>query len=119
MAFPEARRAIMKMDDIPFSTTDWSTVPQTEHKGATGTAHWRTRQCGTIRVRLVEYSPGYLADHWCHKGHILFCLDGRLDVELSDGRRFTLTPGMSYEVGDDVAPHRSTTAGGAKLFIVD
>jgi quercetin dioxygenase-like cupin family protein len=68
---------------------------------------------------MVEYSPGYLADHWCSKGHILLCLEGKLEIELEDGRRFTLTAGMSYQVGDNAEPHRSSTAIGAKLFIVD
>lgn len=109
----------MKIDAIPFGTTDWSAVPSTEHPGETGMAFWRTRQFGPIRVRMVEYSPGYLADHWCSKGHILLVLDGVLDTELADGRRVTLTPGMSYQVADEAEAHRSTTATGAKLFIVD
>jgi quercetin dioxygenase-like cupin family protein len=109
----------MKMSAIPFGTTDWSTVTPTEHKGDSGIALWRTRNFGEMRVRLVEYSPGYLADHWCSKGHILFCLDGELHTELEDGRVFTLKPGMSYQVADNAEPHRSSTATGAKLFIVD
>ncbi|MCW5592063.1 MAG: hypothetical protein FIB05_06250 [Betaproteobacteria bacterium] len=109
----------MHMSGIPFGTTDWSQVERTEHKGVTGLAYWRTREFGGIRVRLVEYTPGYLADHWCVKGHILLCLEGRLETELRDGRRFTLEPGMSYQVADNAEPHRSSTATGAKLFIVD
>ncbi len=109
----------MHMSGIPFGTTDWSQVERTEHKGVTGLAYWRTRDFGGIRVRLVEYTPGYLADHWCVKGHILLCLEGRLETELRDGRRFTLEPGMSYQVADNAEPHRSSTATGAKLFIVD
>lgn len=109
----------MRMTDIPFGTTDWSGVERTEHKGETGVATWQTRQFGGIRVRMVEYSPGYLADHWCEKGHILFCLEGELTTELKDGREFVLTPGMSYQVADGAEPHRSATAIGAKLFIVD
>ena len=85
----------------------------------TGTARWRTREFGGIRVRLVDYSPGYRADHWCNKGHILLCLDGELDTELADGRRFRLRPGMSYQVADRAEPHRSSSATGATLFIVD
>jgi hypothetical protein len=107
------------MSAIPFGTTDWSTVASTEHKGETGTAYWRTRQFGEIRVRMVEYTPGYLADHWCSKGHIILCVEGALHTELKDGRRFTLTPGMSYQVADGAEPHRSRTDVGAKLFIVD
>ena len=109
----------MQMTDIPFGTTDWSTVEVTEHKGATGMARWRTRNFGGIRVRLVEYSPGYHADHWCSKGHILLCLEGELHTELADGRQFVVMPGMSYQVADNAEPHRSFTHTGVKLFIVD
>jgi hypothetical protein len=109
----------MKMEAIPFGTTDWSKVEVTEHPGETGKAWWRTRQFGPIRVRMVEYTPGYLADHWCSKGHILLCLEGELHTDLADGRRFTLTPGTSYQVADDHEAHRSFTSTGAKLFIVD
>ncbi|HEX4302108.1 MAG TPA: DHCW motif cupin fold protein [Rhizomicrobium sp.] len=109
----------MNIADIPFTVSDWAQVEPTQHPGATGMALWRTRQFGTIRVRMVEYTPGYEADHWCEKGHILLCLEGRLDTELADGRRFTLTPGMSYQVADGAAPHKSVSATGAKLFIVD
>lgn len=109
----------MEMRDIPFGTTDWSEIEPTEHPGVTGKALWRTRQFGTIRVRMVEYTPGYLADHWCSKGHILLCLKGELVTELEDGRTFTLTPGTSYQVADNAEPHRSRTEGGATLFIVD
>lgn len=109
----------MDIRDLPFGTTDWRDVPATHHPGTTGRATWRTRQFGAIRVRMVDYSPGYLADHWCTKGHILLCLAGELRTELADGRVFTLTPGMSYQVADGAEPHRSSTAGGATLFIVD
>ena len=110
----------MQMHDIPFGTTDWSNVPETLHPGETGAATWRTRNFGPIRVRMVAYSPGYLADHWCSKGHILLCLEGELTTELEDGRSFVLKPGMSYQVADGAEPHRSRTGpAGAKLFIVD
>ena len=109
----------MQMTDIPFGTTDWSSLERVEHKGETGVAFWRTRDFGSIRVRLVEYSPGYLADHWCVKGHILLCLEGELHTELQDGRSFVLRPGMSYQVADNAEPHRSRTATGAMLFVVD
>ncbi|TXH67245.1 MAG: hypothetical protein E6Q83_18375 [Thiothrix sp.] len=109
----------MKITNLPFGLTDWSTIPATEHKGDTGMAYWRTQQFGDIRVRMVEYTPGYLADHWCVKGHILLCLEGELVTELEDGRIFTLTPGVSYQVADHAEPHRSSTQIGAKLFIVD
>ena len=109
----------MKMSAIPFGTTDWAEVPQTEHPGERGVARWRTRQFGEIRVRMVEYSPGYSADHWCSKGHVLLCLAGELETLLQDGRRFVLKPGMSYQVADGAEAHRSSTANGATLFIVD
>jgi hypothetical protein len=109
----------MQMHDIPFGTTDWSTVDETAHPGETGVARWRTREFGGIRVRVVEYSPGYRADHWCEKGHILYLLDGVLQTELGDGRIVTLTAGTSYQVADGAQPHRSFTETGAKLFIVD
>ncbi|VWC58766.1 DHCW motif cupin fold protein [Burkholderia lata] len=109
----------MKMTDIPFGTTDWSTVEPTEHRGERGIARWRTVQFGEIRVRQVDYSADYLADHWCVKGHILYCLEGELLTELEDGRQFTLRPGMSYQVADHAEAHRSSTTTGARLFIVD
>ena len=109
----------MHLADIPFTTTDWRSVEPIEHPGETGTALWRTRQFGAVRVRMVEYSADYVADHWCGKGHVLLCLAGELDTELRDGRRFRLTPGMSYQVADDTEPHRSRSRTGATLFIVD
>jgi quercetin dioxygenase-like cupin family protein len=109
----------MKLLGIPFTVTDWSGIHPTEHHGECGAAYWRTQHFEEIRVRLVEYTQGYVADHWCTKGHILFCLSGQLETELRDGRKFTLTPGMSYQVADNAEPHRSSTTTGAKLFIID
>jgi len=110
----------MKIPELAFSMTDWSAIVPTEHPGETGAAFWRTLNVGDIRIRVVEYSPGYLADHWCDRGHILYVLEGVLDTELKDGRRFTLTAGMSYKVSDHGdAAHRSSTRDGARLFIVD
>ena len=109
----------MEMKNIPFGITDWEEIIPTEHNGETGMAVWRTQEFGNIRVRMVEYSAGYLADHWCSKGHILFCIEGELHTELADGRKFILTPGTSYQVADNAEPHRSYTKAGAKLFIVD
>jgi uncharacterized cupin superfamily protein len=109
----------VKIDDLPFGTTDWAEVPATRHTGETGHALWRTRQFGEVRVRVVEYSPGYKADHWCQKGHFLLVLEGELATELADGRVFTLKPGMSYQVADGAEAHRSVTREGAKLFVVD
>ena len=109
------------MSNIPFGTTDWSAVEPTVHPGETGTATWRTRTFDGIRVRMVEYSTGYLADHWCSKRHILLCLVGELHTELADGRRVVLRAGMSYQVADGAEAHRSrtTSTAGATLFVVD
>jgi hypothetical protein len=109
----------MQMTAIPFGTTEWSSIEPTIHDGTQGHALWRTRQFGDIRVRMVEYSPGYVADHWCAKGHILLCLEGRLHTALEDGRSFVLVPGVSYQVADNAERHRSSAPEGAKLFIVD
>jgi hypothetical protein len=110
----------MKIPTLPFTVTDWAAIEPTRHPGETGHALWRTLDIGDLRVRCVEYSPGYLADHWCDRGHVLYVLEGELTTELKDGRVFTLKPGMSYQVSDfGDAPHRSSTATGARLFIVD
>lgn len=109
----------MKILDVPFTTIDWSAVPPTEHPGETGVARWRTLEVGNLRVRMVDYSPGYLADHWCERGHVLLVLEGELVTELSNGETHVLKAGHSYQVADVVAPHRSRTEHGSKLFIVD
>jgi quercetin dioxygenase-like cupin family protein len=109
----------MRIADIPFGLTDWSKIESTTHQGDSGTAVWQTQQFALIRVRMVEYSANYLANHWCEKGHILLCLAGELETQLADGRKFVLTPGVSYQVADQAEPHRSSTRLGAKLFIVD
>jgi quercetin dioxygenase-like cupin family protein len=113
----------MKIENIPFNTVNWSQIERVEKTADAGSVFWRTQQFGDpanpIRVRMVEYSPGYVSDHWCTKGHILLCLEGELITVLADGRQFTLQPGMSYQVADHAEPHRSTAPKGAKLFIVD
>lgn len=109
----------MHIADLPFVTTDWASLPATEHPGTTGKAYWRTQHFGPMRVRMVEYTADYLADHWCQKGHVLLCVKGELQTELEDGRQFTLSPGISYQVADNAEPHRSSTRTGATLFIVD
>ncbi len=109
----------MRMTQIPFGTTDWSEVVPTVYAGEHGSALWRTREFSDIRVRMVEYSAGYVSDHWCSKGHVLLCLQGELVTTLQDGREFTLRPGMSYQVADGAEAHRSHTTAGATLFIVD
>jgi len=102
-----------------FTTIDWSAVSESEHPGTTGAAFWKTLQFGDVRVRLVRYTPEYLADHWCARGHVLHVLSGTLVTDLHDGRSVTLEAGMSYTVADHAMPHRSRTEGGALLFIVD
>jgi quercetin dioxygenase-like cupin family protein len=109
----------MNMQNIPFGTTNWSSVEPIEKSAQAGKAFWRSQQFGDVRVRMVEYTAGYVSDHWCTKGHILLCLEGELHTELEDGRTFTLKAGMSYQVADTAEPHRSTSPNGAKLFVVD
>jgi hypothetical protein len=109
----------MRLSDIPFGVTVWADLSPIEHAGEQGHALWRTQQFGDVRVRWVQYSPGYVANHWCQKGHILLCVEGELLTELEDGRRFVLRPGMSYQVADGAERHRSSAPKGATLFIVD
>jgi hypothetical protein len=109
----------MKILSFPFATIDWSSVSKEEHSGETGIAYWQVQYLNDIRIRKVEYSPGYKANHWCSKGHVLFCMEGEMVTELKDGRLFKLTEGMCYFVGDDNEPHRSFTENGCRLFIVD
>ena len=103
----------------PMAVIDWTKVKAEEHSGEKGTAVWRTQVMGDIRIRMVEYSPGYKADHWCTKGHVILCLSGQMDIELADGKRLTMKAGESYQVGDGDPAHRTTTESGVKLFIVD
>jgi hypothetical protein len=107
------------MPEIPFNVIDWDRVPKTEHPGANGAAFWRTVELDGLRVRMVEYSAGYLADHWCQKGHIVHCLEGSFTTEQENGESIVLESGMTYVVSDDLSSHRSTTAGGVKLLIID
>jgi quercetin dioxygenase-like cupin family protein len=109
----------MKLEGIAFQTTDWSKVEPTGHPGNPGTAHWRTKEVGNVRVRVVDYSPGYVADHWCERGHVVLVLEGELITELRDGREVVLGPGQSYVVADGNEAHRSRSPHGARLFIVD
>ncbi|MGD0753859.1 MAG: DHCW motif cupin fold protein [Bacteroidales bacterium] len=110
----------MKTDkNIPFQAINWTAIPKIEHKGETGTAFWQTLEFQGLRIRIVEYSKGYLADHWCRKGHIVHCLDGEFVSELQDGEKFVLKEGMTYVVSDDLSSHRSTTANGVKVMIID
>ena len=110
----------MKLSGLPVGMIDWSGVPPLAQAGRSGTATARSRQFGDIQLRLVSYSPGYVADHWCDKGHLVFVVDGSLTIEHRDGRRYDLAPGMSYHVSDnDGAAHRVVSTGGASIFVVD
>ena len=109
----------MKLEQIPFQAVDWTAIPATVHPGAPGQATWRTLEVGNVRARVVEYSPGYVADHWCERGHVVHVLEGELVTELRDGRTFRAGAGKGYIVADGDGAHRSRTDGGAKIFIVD
>lgn len=109
----------MNKQNIPFTVIEWGKIKAAAHKGETGTAFWHTVQYPGLRIRIVEYSPGYLADHWCRKGHIVHCLEGEFVSESEDGGSFTLLEGMTYVVSDDLSSHRSVTQTGAKLMIID
>jgi hypothetical protein len=105
--------------NIAFQITDWDKISASEHKGDTGIAYWKTLQFEGLRIRMVEYSKNYKADHWCEKGHIIYCIEGEMDTELADGRVLKLFKGMSYQVSDELSSHRTSSADGVKLFIVD
>jgi len=107
------------MSNIPFQTIDWTSIEKIEHKGETGVAFWQTLQLEGLRIRIVEYSKGYLADHWCQKGHIVYCLEGSFITELSTGQKLTLSKNESYVVSDDLSSHRSFSENGVKLLIID
>jgi hypothetical protein len=107
------------MSQIPFQTIDWSAIEKTEHNGESGTSYWQTIQFPGLRIRLVEYSKGYLADHWCEKGHIVHCLEGEFVSELKSGELVKLEKGGTYVVSDNLSSHRSVTEYGVKLLIVD
>ena len=105
--------------DIPFQTIDWTTIPKIEYKGESGTAFWQTTQFHGLRLRIVEYSKGYIADHWCQKGHIVHCLEGEFLSELQNGEKFILKKGMTYVVSDELSSHRSISENGVKVMIID
>ena len=109
----------MKIEGVAFTATDWDAVERVEHKGETGSAWWRTVEAGNLRVRMVEYSAGYAADHWCSRGHVVLVLKGELETRLKDGRVFVTRAGQSWQAGDGEGEHRSSTRGGTTLFIVD
>jgi|GEM_PF-124922 len=107
------------MSHILFETIDWNGVEKTKHSGESGVAYWQTKEYDGLRIRIVEYSTGYIADHWCSKGHIVHCLEGEFTSELNTGEGFTLTKGMSYVVSDNLSSHRSVSEKGVRLLIID
>ena len=109
------------MSDIPFQKIDWDSIERVEHEGESGGAFWQTIHFSEpgLRIRLVEYSKGYLADHWCQKGHLVHCLEGEFISELSTGERIRLTKGETYIVSDELSSHRTLSENGVKLLIVD
>ena len=109
----------MILSSFPFQLSDWSSIEKTAHKGITGMAYWQVLMMNDTRIRMVEYSANYVADHWCSKGHIIFCMEGEMETELQDGRKYLLTKGMTYQVGDNNEAHRTSTKDGCRLFIVD
>ena len=109
----------MEIVDVPFTVVDWNKVEPEEHTGERGKAIWKVFKQGNISVRIVEYTPGYLADHWCKKGHVIYVLEGEMTTELNDGRKFITRAGQSYQVADNDGAHRTSTEAGVKLFIVD
>jgi hypothetical protein len=109
----------MNKNAIPFRAIDWPLVPKTLHPGEKGMAAWQTIEFEGLRIRIVEYSPDYLADHWCRKGHIVHCLEGEFISEMENGDSFSLTKGMTYVVSDELSSHRSVSEQGVKLMIID
>jgi quercetin dioxygenase-like cupin family protein len=109
----------MKIQEHPFTTVNWSKIEKEKHNGEKGFALWQTIMMSDIRIRMVEYSAGYIADHWCSKGHVIYCIKGKMTTALQDGRKMKLKKGMSYHVGDNSEAHRTSSKKGCKLFIVD
>lgn len=109
----------MKLSAFPFSITDFADITPEIKPGITGFAEWRTFYRDDVRIRQVTYSPEYLADHWCSKGHIIFCIEGSMETELANGSKHTLSKGLIYTVGDDSDAHRTYSKQGCVLLIVD
>jgi hypothetical protein len=107
------------MSKISFQVINWDQITKTQHAGTTGMAFWQTLQFAGLRIRMVAYTPGYLADHWCGKGHIVHCLEGDFVSELENGEAFSLTAGMTYIVSDHLSSHRSVSKNGVRLLIID
>ncbi len=107
------------MNPISFHAIDWNTIPKIAYNGEHGIAYWQTVQFPGLRIRIVEYSAGYLADHWCKKGHIVHCLEGEFVTEQENGDSYSIKQGMTYVVSDEASSHRSKTDGAVRLLIVD
>ncbi|MBL0336878.1 MAG: DHCW motif cupin fold protein [Chitinophagaceae bacterium] len=107
------------MTGFNFQTINWPDIPSTEHTGEKGTSYWKTLQLPGLRIRLVEYSAGYIADHWCQKGHIVHCLEGEFESLMENGEKHLLTKNMTYVVSDNLSSHKSYSKNGVKLLIID
>jgi hypothetical protein len=107
------------MNPIPFQLVPWNSIARVEHAGEQGMALWRCWEKGGLRIRMVEYTAGYVADHWCTKGHIVHCLQGSFISELKDGITFELQAGSTYVVSDEMSIHRSISPDGVTLLIID
>jgi hypothetical protein len=109
----------MRIGGSTFTAIDWDRLPVTETRGETGTAAAQVAVFDDVRVRHVRYSPGFRADHWCTKGHVLLVLEGSLVVEFQNDGSVELEAGEGCHLADDGLPHRGTTVNGAVVFIVD
>jgi hypothetical protein len=110
----------MKLINVPFAVTDWSKITPIEHKGETGTSFWRVVESGNVRTRVVDFSAGFVSDHYCSRGHVVFVLEGDHIIKLKDGTQHILTAGMSFQTADDeINPHLAMSNKGGRVFIVD
>ena len=110
----------MQINSAPYTGIDWDEVPITKHAGESGFVYRRTCETGNVRLRLAEYSPGYKAEHWCCRGHVIHLLDGEIIYKFKDGSEIKLAKGMSCCFSDSQEiPHKSSTRNGAFLLIVD
>lgn len=110
----------MRIPPTPFTVVRLTRFDRTMEPGETGRSFSRAAETPDMRLRLVEYEAGYLADHWCDRGHVLHVIDGELTVELQDGRSFALQKGDSFVVSDrGDSSHRVRSERGASVFIAD
>ena len=54
----------MKLDHIPFVTTDWQHVAREPKPAQAGQAFWRTQQFVEVRVCMVENTSWDECEHW-------------------------------------------------------